>query len=198
MLDHLLPFFFQARQIHEIRTRIDVQHDKQQRGRQLDASWFKYRELPRDALLDSLRAELSRRELIHRRAQTFLGSVAILSAFTIGAIGSFPPHGCVSLTALLATSTAITMLFLAGAAWAAMQIIRPEQLYDLFLQSRMENDEPLTDDGFKDAVLYAIQMNQAYLLIFSAYSERSFRCLRNGFVCLMVVLLLLLLVKSLK
>lgn len=191
-LDQVLPFLVGREDVATIRTRIEVQLDRQLRGEALPSEWQRYRALPLGDLKESLRSELSRRDAITRRAQAYLGSVAVMSAFTIGIIGvlrgasDFPvlPIGAASLAAVS---------FLAGAAWSAWRVARPEHVYDLDLQSRMQGEAPLSEDALKDSAIFSIHMNQAHNLIFSQYSERASRCLRNGLVCLVLIMFLLLL-----
>ena len=61
----------------------------------------------------------------------------------------------------------------------------------MYLQARMPGGEVVVDDSLKDVILNAIQLNQAYNLLFATYSSRSYRCIRNGIVCLVVALVLL-------
>ena len=83
--------------------------------------------------------------------------------------------------------------YLLGAVWFALRIVKPEELYDLYLQPRMPCDAVMVNDSLKDVTLNAIQLNQAYNLVFATYSRRCYRCIRNRVVCLVVTLVILVL-----
>lgn len=190
MITHLFPFCYEAQLISTIRARIGLQRHKEERAPQLDLVWQKYLQLALDDIKESLRAEITRRDQMNRRAQGFLGSVAVLSAFTIGTTSLLRPLGSTPLNYVLSLGILGAVVFLGGAAWYALQILRPEQLYDVFLQARFRGEQPLAEPELKETLLFAIQLDQAYNLIFATYSERSYRCLRNGFICLLFVLIL--------
>ncbi|HEX9669903.1 MAG TPA: hypothetical protein VGC93_10515 [Thermoanaerobaculia bacterium] len=191
LADELLPFFVGRSIVRQLRVRIGLQRRKWEQGNPLDSSWNKYRQLTEDALKESLRSELYRRELMHRRGQAFLGSVAVMSAFTIGATGLFGRSAHVIPVWVLGAAILAPLPYLLGAVWFALRIVKPEELCDLYLQARMPGGEVVVDDSLKDVILNAIQLNQAYNLLFATYSSRSYRCIRNGIVCLVVALVLL-------
>lgn len=192
VFDQAVPFVYRSEEVATIRSRIESQKDKEQRGQQLPHGWVKYERLTRAELGDSLRSELARREGFQRRAQAFLGTVAVMSAFTIGMVGLLrnASLNTVPLT-VLSVSIFATLAYLGGGAWFALGIIRPEQVYDLFLQNRVPDSDPLTEEQLKRFIIHAIHMNQAYNLIFASYSERAYRSVRNGLLGLMSVLAML-------
>lgn len=192
VLDQVFPFRLNHRSLAEIRTRIAVQECKGERSLTLDPTWEKYRCLDEAALRDSLRAELARREQVQRRAQTFLGSIAVMTAFTIGAVGALRVAAGVLPGWILGLAVLLTLPYLAAAAWFALATVRPGELYDVFLQSRVHEGQQIRDSAWKDALLWLVQINQAQNLILGVLAERSYRCIRNGLICLVAVFLLLL------
>jgi hypothetical protein len=192
-VDQLLPFRLERDHVRTIRSRIGVQEKKHNARSAVDPTWEKYLALDVSALQDSLRAELSRREAVHRRAQTFLSSIAVMTAFTIGATNSLRLSHHVISPWLMASGIAFAFFYLAGGGWYALATIRPGPLYDLFLTNRMNADQPLDDNERKGMLLYLVQMNQAYSLIFATLSERTYRCIRNGVIVLVTVLLMIVL-----
>lgn len=192
MLDQVLPFRFEHKSLSEIRTRIKVQERKSDLSLKLDASWEKYRCLDEAELRDSLRVELARREQVQRRAQTLLGSIAVMTAFTIGASGALRLPANLLPCWILAFAVLLTLPYLAAAAWFALRTVRPGELFDVFLQSRVHEGKPVRDSVWKDQLIWLIQMNQAQNLILGVFAERSYRCIRNGIIGLVAVFLLLL------
>ena len=190
-LNQLLPFLFERSQMRTTRTRISVRNNKIENGTLVDPTWEKFRALDTGILQDSLRVELSRREYVHRRAQTFMSVIAVMTAFTIGAtnILRLPRHIIPSWA--MALGVLFAFLYLAIGGWYALQTIRPGQLHDFHLQNRMKDDRPLDENELKDMLLSLIQMNQAQSLIFSTLAERTYRSVRNGVLLLGAVLLVL-------
>lgn len=153
--------------------------------------WEKYRSLPMNELQESLRSELARREYIHRRAQAFLGSIAVMTAFTIGATNSLRTAESVLPLWLITPAILVAFLYLAGGGWYALATIKPGLMHDLSLQTRMDGDSLQNDSLRQNTLLSLIHMSQAQNLIFNVLAERMSRCVRNGFLLLGVVLLLI-------
>ena len=186
LLDLVLPFWMERTEISTYRARLEQRRAEHAKGNSLYPEWRKFRELSLADLKESLRCDLTRRDVIHRRALTYLGSVAVLSAFTLGVTRvlseqSGPAFAANSLTA------ALVIVFLGGAAWSALRIVGPEDVYDLFLPIRVPADHPLSEAELKDEIIFFIHMNQAHNLIFNKYSLRADRCLRNGLISLLLV-----------
>lgn len=190
--EQILPFFLNRSDVRRIRSRVTTWQKKADLGASIDPTWHQYRQLEESALKESLRSELSRRELMQRRSQSFLGTIAVMSAFTIGALSLFRLPRYVIPDWVIAVGVIAVLAFLAGGAWSALQIVAPDQLYDLYLQNRMDHGTPIQGSAWTDVIIDAIQLNQAHNLIFSIYSLRSYRCIRNGLVSLVLSLLLLL------
>jgi hypothetical protein len=189
VIEQLLPFLHATGDLKTIRTRLRFEEKK---TTELERSWQPYRELGEARLEKSLRGEHMRREQFHRRAQAFLGSMAVMSAFTIGGLGLVraEKHGLPSW--VLAISLLCTLLYLAGGAWSALMIISPSQLYDLNLQNQMDGSTPLDESERIDLLIVLVKLTEAQNLILAMLSERAYRFMRNGVVALMVSLFLLL------
>jgi hypothetical protein len=190
--DQLFPFRLDRDIARKILVRLNLRARKDDVGLPLGASWGVYRQLDEDDLKESLRVELSRREIIQRRALSFLGVIAVMSAFTLGAIGLTHQNRHVVPTWLLLLPVGVALAYFTGGTWAALRTVAPEQLHDLFLQVRLDGGKRWSDDDWKDVILKAIEADQAYNLIYSIYAARSYRCLRNGLFCLVLALFLLL------
>lgn len=186
LVDQILPFRVGRSEISTYRARIEQRESEHAKGAPLVPIWRKYRALSMAELEASLRSDLSRRDGIFRRGLAYLGSVAVLSAFTFGVVRALADNAG-PLTAPLCAMSVLVVAFLGTAGWSALQIVKPELVYDLFLQARVPGDHPLQDDDLKDEVIYEIHMNQALCLIFSEHSKRAYRCLRNGLVSLLLV-----------
>jgi hypothetical protein len=188
----VLPFRLNQRLLNVIRTRIAVLERKSDDRLTLDPTWETFRCLEEMDLRDSLRAELARREQVQRRAQTLLSSIAVMTAFTIGAVGAMRASNAVMPAWILGIATFSTFPYFAAAAWFALATVRPGDLYDFFLQSRVHAGQPLSSEARKDRLVWLVQVNQAQNLILGVLADRTYRCVRNGLACLVALLLLLL------
>lgn len=188
----VLPFRLKQQLLNEIRARIAVLERKSDERLTLDPTWETYRCFDETDLRDSLRAELARREQVQRRAQTLLSSIAVMTAFTIGAVGAMRASNAVMPAWILGIAVFSTFPNFAAAAWFALATVRPADLYDFFLQSRVHAGQPLSPESRRDRLIWLVQVNQAQNLILGVLADRTYRCVRNGLVCLVALLLLLL------
>ena len=187
-LEQLIPTFHERHTEKSIRLRLKAKQNKIKRGESLEETWKHFRALDVAALKEALKSELDRREAFQRRGLGFLGIVAVMSAFVLGAVSllRYPRHEIPS--AVTISLIFLTLGYLAYAAWSALKIIAPGQLYDLSLQNRMPGEEPLEEEAWKDVIIEVVELNQVSNLLLAFGSERSYRSLRNGLACLVASL----------
>ncbi len=190
MFEQVLPHRHERQSLQE--TRLRIEQKEKEKSQVLDRPWEKYRCLDKDDLRDALRAELARRDQLQRRAQTFLGSIAVLTAFSIGIVGALRSSNFILPVWAIAIPTLPTLLYLASGAWSALEAVRPGTLYDVWLQSRIDGKEKLDDKTMLDRLIWIVHITQAQNLITAILAERTYRSVRNGLFCLVGVLLLLL------
>ena len=136
--------------------------------------------------------ERARREIIQRRALVFLGYAAIVTALTLGTLNLIESD---SSALVFGFGLILTVTFLGGSVLCAFIIIRPALVPDMYLQAKMNDGEPASEDEHKPGMLIAIQLAQTDNLILSIYAERSARFFRNGLGCLFAIVYALVFVK---
>ena len=188
ILEQLVPVLYERREEKRIRLRLRAKENKIGRGDGLDESWKRFRALDAGDLKEALASELNRRDGFQRRALGFLGTVAVMSAFVIGAVSLLRTSRHAVPSAVTTPLVVLTLVYLGLAAWGALRIVSPGRLYDLNLHNRMPGQERLTEEAWKDIIIQAIELNEASNLILAYQSERTSRSLQNGIVCLVASL----------
>ena len=138
--------------------------------------------------------ERARREIIQRRALVFLGYAAIVTALTLGTLNLIESDSSAR-SLVFGFGLILTVTFLGGSVRCAFIIIRPALVPDMYLQAKMNDGEPASEDELKPGMLIAIQLAQTDNLILSIYAERSARFFRNGLWCLFAIVYALVFVK---
>lgn len=178
---------------------------------ELGTDWQCYLTLDLDSLKSCHALELSRRELILKRAQANLITVTLAISFVFGIIGVLTKaptaasngratqeqiHAGFQAANLLSGAilmlVVLTVLFMLMSALCAMRVIGQDKLYDMWLQNRgiQWSDAPPEDDE-KLKYVKMIKLNQARILIMSNYATASHQGMTNGVVIIALALILL-------
>ena len=194
MIDQLWPGRYHSKRLREVTARRAAKELGLTAGSAIEIDWQNFLKLPLTDLEESLRMERARREIIQRRALVFLGYAAIVTALTLGTLNLIESDSA-ALSLVFGFGLILTVTFLGGSVLCAFIIIRPALVPDMYLQAKMNDGEPASEDERKPGMLIAIQLAQTDNLILSIYAERSARFFRNGLWCLFAMVYALVFVK---
>ena len=194
MIDQLWPGRYHSKRLREVTARRAAKELGLTAGSATEIDWQNFLKLPLTDLEESLRMERARREIIQRRALVFLGYAAIVTALTLGTLNLIESDSS-ALSLVFGFGLILTVTFLGGSVLCAFIIIRPALVPDIYLQAKMNDGEPASEDERKPGMLIAIQLAQTDNLILSIYAERSARFFRNGLWCLFAMVYALVFVK---
>ena len=194
MIDQLWPGRYHSKTLREVTARRAAKELGLTAGSAIEIDWQNFRKLPLTDLEESLRMERARREIIQRRALVFLGYAAIVTALTLGTLNLIESDSA-ALSLVFGFGLILTVTFFGGSVLCAFIIIRPALVPDMYLQAKMNDGEPASEDERKSGMLIAIQLAQTDNLILSIYAERSARFFRNGLWCLFAMVYALVFVK---
>ena len=192
MIDQLWPGWYRSKMLREVTARRGANELGLAAESAIEIDWQNFLKLPLTDLEESLRMERARREIIQRRALVFLGYAAIVTALTLGTLNLIESD---SSALVFGFGLILTVTFLGGSVLCAFIIIRPALVPDMYLQAKMNDGEPASEDELKPGMLIAIQLAQTDNLILSIYAERSARFFRNGLWCLFAIVYALVFVK---
>ena len=194
MIDQLWPGWYRSKMLREVTARRAANELGLAAESAIEIDWQNFLKLPLTDLEESLRMERARREIIQRRALVFLGYAAIVTALTLGTLNLIESDSS-ALSLVFIFGLILTVTFLGGSVLCAFIIIRPALVPDMYLQAKMKDGEPASEDERKPGMLIAIQLAQTDNLILSIYAERSARFFRNGLWCLFAIVYALVFVK---
>ena len=194
MIDQLWPGRYHSKMLREVTARRAANELGLAAESAIEIDWQNFLKLPLTNLEDSLRMERARREIIQRRALVFLGYAAIVTALTLGTLNLIESNSS-ALSLVFGFGLILTVTYLGGSVFCAFIIIRPALVPDMYLQAKMNDGEPASEDELKTETLIAIQLAQTDNLILSIYAERSALFFRNGLWCLFAMVYALVFVK---
>lgn len=148
MIDQLWPGRYHSKTLSEVTTRRAAKELGLTAGSAIEIDWQNFLKLSLTDLEESLRMERARREIIQRRALVFLGYAAIVTALTLGTLNLIESDSS-ALSLAFGFGLILTVTFLGGSVLCAFIIIRPALVPDMYLQAKMNDGEPASEDERK-------------------------------------------------
>jgi hypothetical protein len=150
-----------------------------------------FTELTKDELKEAHKLELGRREQFNRKAQAYLMGVTLSTSFAIGMLNIMTRAQTASsspswLSVVLRMALGIVVISLFMSAIAALKVIAPSDVFDMWLQERHISPDAEME---KKQLIKLTLLNQGYNLIAANYLSASYIAMRNGVYLILCFLL---------
>jgi hypothetical protein len=155
-----------------------------------------YLRVTREDLQESHEIELTRRAAIQQRVQGNAATIAVVTGLLAGALALlndelFKKSNCSANLLRLLLTCAVIWLVMSGL--SAIRVVGIIRQWDHWLQTRDPPDKPeANDEREKTKLVKMILLNQGYTMIAANYATASHICMRNAFMAIGLVVVVVL------